>query len=333
MNKIIPDISKLHPDGSVEKILKQMQHDLKVYWGQEPAYLDSGKVETVSCSLCSAPPPSTSTALFIKHRFPYLRCPSCTLVYPSPRPKIEYISAQYINGRFTNTFRELYLPSAEYRMSTIFLERVREIIMPRVSTGRLLDIGCSSGHFLKVAYEYGFDTYGIEPNSEMARFASEELKLPNILNGVLKGEEYPPCYFDVITLWDVIEHVPQPNELLRSVFKLLKAGGWVFAYTENVESFNVFITGSDSEMFCPDVHLRHYSPKTFRLEFERAGFLVQDVMTKGLDIQHIQTTVKLNPGKYPEGLQIMFDHNDEWQTIINACDKGDNLRLFAQKIG
>ncbi len=331
MRKTNIDITQLHPSGSIEKIYKQMEDDLRAYWKSEPYNLDTEKVEETLCSLCGSSPPPVSSAIFIKYRFPYLRCPSCGLVYPSPRPKSKHIKNQYINGRFSNVFNELYLPSAEYRMATIFRERVEDIIMPRVPSGRLLDIGCSSGHFLKVAYKHGFEVYGIEPNPEMVRFASEELNLPNIRAGVLKGDEYPEDYFDAATLWDVIEHVPDPNKLLRSVYTLLKPGGWVFAYTENFDSFNYFVTGSNSEMFAPDVHLRHYSPETFRMEFEKAGFIVRDVLTKGLDIQHIGTTIKLNPEKYPEKLQIMLNNSEEWQTVINACGKGDNLRLFAQK--
>jgi len=167
----------------------------------------------------------------------------------------------------------------------------------------------------------------------MVDFATNELKLPNIINGVFQGNEYPREYFDIVTLWDVLEHVLNPNQVLGSVLKVLKPGAWVFAYTENVESFNVFITGSDSEIFAPDVHLRHYSPKTFRREFEQAGFLVKEVMTKGIDIQHIEATIELNPGKYSPELQTFLKHSDELQDAINASEKGDNLRLFAQKAG
>lgn len=331
MGRTIPDKSKLHPAGSIEKLHRQMERDLKKYWLKGGNGLDPRKVEEAGCSLCGSAVPEPKMALFFKFRFAYFRCPSCGLVYHSPRPKKEYISGQYISGRFLQAFREIYLPSAEYRMSTIFRERIKDIILPRVRRGRLLDIGCSSGHFLKVAGEHGFEVYGIEPNPEMVRFASKNLKLPNILEGVFRKNEYPDDYFDAVTLWDVLEHVPEPGTLLRSVFKAIKPNGWVFAYTENVESLNVFITGMDSEIFAPDVHLRHYSPDTFSKEFEKAGFLVKEVLTKGLDIQHIHSTLALNPDKYPCESKSSFKYGDELQNIINACGRGDNLRLFAQK--
>lgn len=332
MKEFIPDKSQLHPPGTVEEEYRRIEENIKAFWGKDTGSLDPEKVEKVSCSLCSAPPPPASTAIFKKFHFPYFQCPSCTLTYPSPRPKMEYIDAQYKNGRFARSYREIYLPSAPYRMATIFRERVEEIIMPRVPKGKLLDIGCSSGHFLKVAFNRGYDVYGIEPNLDMVEFATKELGLPNIICGILQENTYPIDYFDVVTLWDVLEHIPNPAAVLHIVLNLLKPNGWVFAYTENVESFNVFITGGDSEIFSPDVHLRHYSPKTFRMEFEKAGFKGCEILTKGLDIQHIETTVKLHPGKYPQKeLQYLFRNGNHWQNIINACGKGDNLRLFAQK--
>ncbi|HHL40436.1 MAG TPA: class I SAM-dependent methyltransferase [Deltaproteobacteria bacterium] len=330
----IPDKSMLHPPGTVEEQYKRMRSDLGFYWGDGPQGLDSTKVEAVACSLCGEPPPPSERAVFTKLRFPYFLCPGCGLVYPSPRPRSEYLDKQYKEGRFASSFTDIYLPSAPYRMATIFSERVEEIIRPRVPGGRLLDIGCSSGHFLKVAHDGGYEVYGIEPNPDMVEFASGELGLPNIRAGVMSDDAYPADYFDVVTLWDVLEHVPDPGSLLVSVKKVLKPGGWVFAYTENLESFNYFITGADSEMFAPDVHIRHYTPATFRREFEKAGLSVSEVMTKGLDIQHIETTVKLNPDRYRrEDFTALFEAAESMQNFINACGKGDNLRLFARKAG
>ncbi len=326
------DKSQLHPPGTVEAQYRQLEEDLKFYWDKQSDYLDFNRVEKVSCSLCDEPPPEGACVVFLKYRFPYLCCPSCSLIYPSPRPKIQFINEQYKSGRFASTFKEIYLPSAPYRMKTIFRERVEDIILQRVPSGKLLDIGCGSGHFLKVAANCGFEVYGVEPQPQMAAFAETELGLKNIHSGSFEGLEFPGVHFDVITLWDVLEHVPSPHSVLQNVFKRLRPGGWVFAYTENVESFNVFIAKEDSEIFAPDVHLRHYSPKTFRMEFEKAGFKVREVMTRGLDIQHIETTVKVKKGKYPEPeLQWMFEMSNELQEVINVCGRGDNLRLFAQK--
>jgi len=321
----------LHPEGVVEKIYEELENDFKIFKGNDRFSLNYELVEEVNCSLCGEPPPLDSKPIFKKFNFPYFSCPKCNLIYPSPRPKEEYIHEQYKTGRFSNFFSDIYLPSAEYRMKTIFLERVEEIIKPRVPTGKILDVGCSSGHFLKVAENHGYDVYGVEPNSDMVDFAQNKLHLRNVRHGMFDEQTYPENYFDVITLWDVLEHVVDPGQLLQSVKKALKPNGWVFAYTENFESFNVFISKEDSEMVAADVHIRHYTPETFRAEFNKSGLLVREVITHGLDIQHLQTTVAVNPEKYPKELNTLFENQSLFQSIINACGKGDNLRLFAQK--
>jgi len=141
-----------------------------------------------------------------------------------------------------------------------FKERVEEIIAPRVPHGRILDVGCGTGHFLAVAVAHGYEVCGVEPNSDMVQYAKSELKIPNMHCGTLADAMYPAASFDVVTIWDVLEHVEQPGELLKDIARVLKPGGWVFAYTENFESFNVFVTREYSEIVTPEVHLRHYSP-------------------------------------------------------------------------
>jgi 2-polyprenyl-3-methyl-5-hydroxy-6-metoxy-1,4-benzoquinol methylase len=323
------DINSLQSKNITEDLTKQALKDLELYWDSGNG-LNKEMVEIVDCSLCNENCPEST--IFIKNRFPYRKCPNCELVYPSPRPKLEYIYEQYVSGRFSNTFHELYLPTADYRMKTIFKERVLDLIKPKVGSGRLLDIGCSSGHFLKVAKDNNFDTFGVEPNPDMVQFANKELNLDNIVNGTLEDAKFDDEYFDIITLWDVLEHVVDPYELLVGAHRVLKPGGWIFAYTENYESYNIRITGKYSEMVTPDVHLRHYSPKTFKREFEKAKYIIDKIYTEGLDVQHINKTLKTFPEKFSGidfGMSDTFE--DELQNLISKHNYGDNLRLIAKK--
>lgn len=323
------NISMLQPASVTENLALKMLDDLRAYW-DEGGGLNSAKVTSVDCAVCGTPCPSR--ILFEVGRFPYRRCPECSVVYPSPRPRSEEVDRQYVSGRFSSAFRDLYLPSAAYRMATIYTERVEQILMPRVPSGRLLDVGCSSGHFLKVALDHGYDIHGVEPNPEMAKFATESLKLPKIQCGTLHAAHYPDASFDAVTLWDVLEHVEDPGGILEEVRRVLRPGGWVFAYTENFESFNVFVTGKYSEMVAPDVHLRHYTPEAFRRQFERAGFEVDTVCTKGLDVAHIQKTFRIYPDHFRSAPPAFTAEGERTlQQFINQVGKGDNLRLFALK--
>lgn len=324
------DITRLQPPGVTERYLTRMIADLRSYWASDGG-LDPAKVEVVDCSLCQAACPRD--VYFQRERFPYRKCPTCELVYPSPRPRSEYLRGQYQSGRFASAVIDLQLPSAGYRMQTIFKERVEEIIAPRVPRGRILDVGCGPGHFLAVAAEHGYQVHGVEPNREMATYARSELKLPSVHCGTLSDADYPASSFDVVTLWDVLEHVEEPGALLRDAIRMVKPGGWVFAYTENFESFNVFVTREYSEIVTPDVHLRHYSPRTFRREFEQAGFRVEEVYTRGLDLAHIAKTMQFYADVFQnERVCLPPEQEARFQEYINQLDKGDNLRLYARKL-
>ena len=138
------DITRLQLPGVTEDLLARMIADLRGYWDADGG-LDFTKVEAVECSLCGTPAPVH--AIFSKERFPYHSCPSCGLVYPSPRPRQSYLKEQYVSGRFTAAFRELYLPSAPYRMETIFKESVEDIIAPPVPAGGYLMWAPARGTF------------------------------------------------------------------------------------------------------------------------------------------------------------------------------------------
>ena len=324
--------SKLHPQGTVERQYREMEGDLRAYIDPQTGNPDPKKTAHVVCSLCGEDNDTDDRIVFNKFGFPYRKCRSCGLVYPSPRPRADFIEEQYVNGRFSKSFEEIYLPSAPYRMATIFKERVDEVVGSKVTSGKLLDIGSSSGHFLKVAKDAGYDITGIEPNPKMVEFSSNELGLSEIHQGTTDTVVLGSQTFDAVTMWDVIEHVPEPSSLLNFAYKVLKPGGWIFAYTENLDSFNYFVTGGYSEMFGADVHLRHYSPVTFRREFEKAGFKVDRVYTKGLDVQHIETICSVYENEFQAvDLKELMGRKDEFQEMINSIGKGDNLRIIAQK--
>ncbi len=119
------------------------------------------------------------------------------------------------------------LPDSPLRLRSTIQRTAPPMKMPRVPSGRLLDVGCSSGHFLKVALDHGYDIHGVEPNPEMAKFATESLKLPKIQCGTLHAAHYPDASFDAVTLWDVLEHVEDPGGILEEVRRVLRPGGWL----------------------------------------------------------------------------------------------------------
>jgi SAM-dependent methyltransferase len=149
-----------------------------------------------------------------------------------------------------------------------FLARLAGFGIPR---GALLDIGCGNGFVLKAAQALGFQsTWGVEPSREAVATAEETIR-PSIVCAEMRADLFPPASFDVICLFQVLDHVRHPGELADLCIPLLKPGGVVVCLTHNVEALSARILGERSPIFDIE-HTCLFSPKTIRRLFSDHGF-------------------------------------------------------------
>jgi len=148
-------------------------------------------------------------------------------------------------------------------------------------SGRLLDMGCGLGFFVKsVASLANWEAYGCEISPAAVRYAREKLGLDNITCSRLEDVELPPASFDVITMWDVLDHIPCPDPVLRRCHSLLRDGGICFLRTPNVSiqllraRINKLLRGMQPNIDYLQAHnhAHQYSMSTVRKLLERNGF-------------------------------------------------------------
>lgn len=152
-----------------------------------------------------------------------LKCLHCGLVFNETRHDAEKLLDFY-----SDVEDPTYLKNIDSRFKT-FRYNFKKIKPRLPASGKLLDIGSYCGIALKVAHENGFETLGVEPSKWAARY-SEEVMQERVFQGALRdlpAEEGP---FDVITMWDVMEHLPHPVEEMKRIHSRLKPGG-VFAFS------------------------------------------------------------------------------------------------------
>lgn len=199
-----------------------------------------------------------------------VRCPSCSLVYVNPRPATELTIAGY-----SEAVDPTFVAQNELRTAT-FRKTLRGVLRKLGQNGgegrRVLDIGCAGGAFPVAARELGFDAVGIEPSRWMADFARRTYGL-DVRDGILKPGIFPPGSFDMVTLWDVIEHVPQPSEVLDLAFELLKPGGLLLVNYPDIGSIVARMLGRRWP-FWLSVHLFYYTRATMARQLAKAGFSV-----------------------------------------------------------
>jgi 2-polyprenyl-3-methyl-5-hydroxy-6-metoxy-1,4-benzoquinol methylase len=148
---------------------------------------------------------------------------------------------------------------------------------------RLLDIGCSTGSFMAVAREKGFTAEGVEPAPRAAQAALKAGLL--VHQGFLEDIAFPDQTFDVVTLFEVIEHVRDAVSLVRECRRILHPGGILVLGTGNTESWAVSFMQSRWEYFHIARHGGHisfFNPRSIRLLAERSGFQVFSIKTSSM---------------------------------------------------
>lgn len=237
--------------------------------------------EEIPCILCGT---DESATLFAEPPFRIVRCIECGLVYTLPRLPTTSISEMYQVGYWRSAEAKNfgytdYLRDRDRYLRTFHL-RSKVIDHYKPSPGRVLDIGCAAGFFLKVMEAKGWETTGVELSAFMANYARTELKLNNVFTGTLEEQPFDAESFDVITLWDVIEHLEDPRAVLATAKRLLKNDGILVLETQNVESVFARLMGRRWHHYKFEEHLWHFSPTTLSALLGLESFAVTEMSAR-----------------------------------------------------
>jgi 2-polyprenyl-3-methyl-5-hydroxy-6-metoxy-1,4-benzoquinol methylase len=201
-----------------------------------------------------------------------VRCRQCTMQYVNPRPRADLIIDSYAaaedptfvaqNEGWIHTFKK-------------YLGKVLAIDGRPAGGRQYLDIGCAGGASLVAARELGFQPSGVEPSRWMADFGRRTYGV-EIRDGILVPGMFPEASFDVIAMWDVLEHVPDPRSLLSLICTLLRPGGVFVVTYPDVGSWTTRLLGHRWP-FWLSVHLLYYERPTIRRQLEGSGLRVKAI--------------------------------------------------------
>ena len=233
----------------------------------------------IPCRLCSSKDPKF---LFRKDDFDIVRCKSCGLLFtdadPSHARLKEFYGEKYFRSEGMGTSYSDY--HFEERAMTLNAEdRLAKIDKLKPGKGKILDVGCAAGFFLNVANR-DWEVAGVELSEYAASYAVDRFGLP-VRNGTLKDAGFRDKEFDVVTMWDVIEHLTDPLEDLKETRRIMKDDGLLVMTTGDVESFFAKACGKYWHLYNPSQHLSFFSKKTITDLLDKAGFKVLKIEKDG----------------------------------------------------
>lgn len=276
-------------------------------------------MEYINCNLCN----SNEYKLFKEiNGYQLVKCRQCGLVYLNPRP-----TQQEMKGKYTSEYYKRGIIQESQTKEGIEEEinkrlgRAKEILeISGKRKGKLLDIGCGAGFFIACLKRYGWNVTGIDISEWASRFAIEKLGL-NVFTGSVEDIEINE-QFDVITMYHLLEHLPDPFKTLRRVSEVIADGGLLVIKGPNFGSFDRIWHGIHWWSYDLPFHFYHFTPKTYRMLLEKAGFSHNQIKYEYWDpIAHL-TEMKLGDG-------IRADHS---KSITEQFTKSKDHSVYLGKI-
>ena len=251
-----------------------------------------------------------------------VKCLNCSLIYTNPMENPKLLLAGY-----KDVVDKEYLRTEKYRK--ILLQKHLDNIEQFKQKGRILEIGCFAGYFLELAKERGWETYGIEP-STWARNLAKKRKA-KIVGTDIEKTKLQKNFFDVITMWDVIEHLDNPKKIITKCHDALKKGGILALGTPDYESLVAKLMGSNYPYLVRMHHIM-YSPKTLKQLVEGNGFIQVKKYSYGrtFPVSYIVDRIKTKNNLYQSAKKIINSSKiiSSIQIHINI---GDSFVIIAKK--
>jgi len=300
-------------------------------------FADKRKFLEIDCPACGS---KKFKFQFEKLGFIYVLCEDCGTLFVNPRPSSEDLNEFYIQSESTFFWVEKFFkPVAEVRRKKIFQPRA-EFINKRIllnSPKVVGDIGAGFGIFLEELAKFwpSARMIAIEPSLEMVEIC--KTKGLEVIPSIAENIDGWNNQFDLLTVFEVFEHLYNPNEFLEKVWNLLRPGGYLFLTTLNGQGFDIQTLWEKSKSVTPPHHLNFFNPTSITYLLQSKGFVVEEVSTPGqLDwdiVEGMYMEEGVKPGRFWEMVaeKATLGAKDKLQTWISENGFSSHMRILARK--
>jgi 2-polyprenyl-3-methyl-5-hydroxy-6-metoxy-1,4-benzoquinol methylase len=227
-----------------------------------------------SC-ICCGSELASGRFLFQKKNAKYYRCSACGLIFQNPQPPLNSAKEIYDDFDYQNLYFNatgFYTQIAGAYLKQIHTELAKKNVVLEPAKCRLLDVGSSIGLFLSLAKKEGFDAKGFDISSLASKFAKENYDVDVTVGNFLETA-LPENGYDIITMWQVIEHLTDPGSFLKKIHSLLKPGGYFCVATPDTDTFFRKLYKKYWGIYVPDLHITLFNRQNMKTILERNNFL------------------------------------------------------------
>jgi 2-polyprenyl-3-methyl-5-hydroxy-6-metoxy-1,4-benzoquinol methylase len=295
----------------------------------------------VTCQACFS---KNEKYYFKKKGFSYSLCKKCLTYFMNPRPTVEILSNFYKNSsnyKFWNKF--IFPLSEKIRQKKIFMPRVNECIKfcrkYNLNNPKILDVGAGFGTFCYLLKKSGYFSkiLAIEPSYE--GYLRCKKKKIEVINDVVENIQFKKKdKFQIITNFEVIEHLFSPKNFLRNIREFLAPRGLVIFTCPNGQGFDIEFLGKKSNTIDHE-HLNYFNTNSIKILLKKSGYRVLEVLTPGkLDINIIEGYVRNKEIVIKDKFyQKIFNKKNiklknNFQDFISSNNLSSSMFVVAQKL-
>lgn len=268
----------------------------------------------IVCPVCKS---KKKELYIIQNKIKIVTCRNCNLTYSEVQP--QNFDDVYSSEDFLKKQINAYDKTRKYRIERFAVERIK-ILKKYKKKGSLLDFGCGTGWFLEEAKKH-YKVNGVEYSDSIRKWLKSNLGITSFKDIAQIKEKY-----DIITAFDVIEHVPSPLNFLQKIKSKLKKDGLIFIYTPNIDSLGFSYLREKNNLLCPPHHLFYFNKNSFQFLCNKVKMKIVETQFKGLDIGDIYGL--LNRQKSKKTANFLKMNFEKLQEFVDRNNYSNHIRFI-----